>query len=131
MSLSHFPFPLDGGGRGIRSSPGRGGGSYPTQSDWGGGAPSCPGWGRGNSSSPGWGGGGTQRYLLTWDLTWMGEYPPSRTRMGYPLTLSYEWGIPQTDLGMGYPLQVWTDRLKILPSLILRLRAVMTSVVEL
>ena len=108
-------------------------GRYPIQS-WTGGVP------QDTPLSQVWLGGGTPSSLglhpFCWwggypgippSWSWMGYLPPPISRMGYPSCLDLGRGTPPTPSGpgMGYPLPPATgNRLKLLPSLILRMRAV-------
>ena len=135
-------YPIPGLGEGVPCP--RSGGGVPRPRSVGGGSPSRPGWGvpqvspcqtwdgvpplaRPGMGYPpwpdlGWGtpqpdlGWGTPRPYLGWGT------PPARPGMGYP---------PPARPGMGYPPppQMWTDtqtRVKTLPSLVLRTRAVIS-----
>ena len=81
-------------------------------------SPSRPGWGSPNlqgTPNLGW---GTPPTIQTWP-----QYPHPTPDLGWG-TPHLEWGTPQPDLGWGTPLPASVNRLKILPSPILRMWAV-------
>ena len=74
--------------------------------------------------SPDWGGGGPSPVLI------LDGVPPPPSRMGQPITWTWDEVLPHLDLGWGSPPPASVNRLKILPSLILRMRAVTNTLTE-